>query len=73
MRKYIKRNFYKKDTVYTMFTFKSDGIEILDVIVEVVDHSKEVIIVRELCDVYQYTLAFADASERLLHQVYSHD
>jgi len=73
MRKYIKRNFYKKDTVYTMFTFKSDGIEILDVIVEVVDHSKEVIIVRELCEVYNYTIPYQEAENRLLQQVYSHD
>ena len=70
MTKYIKPKMFKKNTVYTMVTFTSDGMETLDVLVESVDNEKQIIIVRELCDVYCYTLTFKEASERLLQQVY---
>lgn len=71
MKKYIKVRMFKKDTVYTMFTINDKGIEMLDVVVEKTDHEKEVIIVREICDVYLYTLTFKQAEEQLLQQVFN--
>lgn len=70
MTKYIKPKMFKKNTVYTMITFTPDGMETLDVLVESVDNENQIIIVREICDVYKFTLTFTNASERLLQQVY---
>lgn len=61
---------FKKSTVYTLITFNEKGLELMDVTVEKVDQDAEIMIVRELCDVYTYSLSFSDANERLLEQVY---
>ena len=71
MKKYIHPKMFKKNTVYTMITFTKEGLETLDVLVENVDQEKEIIIVREVCDKYTYTLDFKNAKDRLLQQVYN--
>ena len=70
MKKYIKPKMFKKLRVYTLITFTKYGLELMDVTVERMDQDTNVIIVRELCDVYTYSLSINDAKERLLEQVY---
>ena len=70
MKKYIKPKMFKKLRVYTLITFTKDGLELMDVTVEKIDKDIEIIIVRELCDVYTYSLTYDQAKERLLEQVY---
>lgn len=72
MTKYIKVRFYKKYAVYTLFIFNAHSIEMVDVTLEKNDQEKEILIVRELCGLYEYTITYQDAQKRLLEKVYHH-
>lgn len=73
MKKYIKVKILKKLTVYNLFTMNDKGIELMPVTIEHDDPINEVVIVRQLADVYCYTLSYQDAESRLLQEVFDHE
>lgn len=68
-KKYTLPKLLKKLTVYTWINYKADGsIECMDVTLDHIDELNQVVIARELCGLYQFTLTLDDAYKQLYHE-----